>query len=293
MLQRLLDPRKEDICPNCGTACFATDVLCPNCGKNLDELYESLPSEWTGAKPILHIRPEHGFVAMWVAATAIGMAVGEVSWIQWGWLMDLHLYRSAVELGQLMYALESELATGIIVGTLQWVILRNRISHSWQWIISTTLGMVGAVLAEKLFSAVADRLLPRDIGELGWWIEAGFVFFFGGVALGFIQWLALRKLLQGAWRWIILTGVSWSLGFILSTEILMPIFYPQPPGMLIQYGPSIYADAIINGSRGMVIGICTGLLLLWLLQQNGIGLAPHNTWSKLSQKEQSQSMSEE
>lgn len=36
-------PKKEDICPNCGTACFATDVLCPHCGKNLDDLFEQLP----------------------------------------------------------------------------------------------------------------------------------------------------------------------------------------------------------------------------------------------------------
>lgn len=34
---------KEDICPNCGTACAVTDILCPNCGRNLDELFEQLP----------------------------------------------------------------------------------------------------------------------------------------------------------------------------------------------------------------------------------------------------------
>lgn len=44
MFNKLFKPKKEDICPNCGTACFATDVLCPNCGKNLDELFEQLPS---------------------------------------------------------------------------------------------------------------------------------------------------------------------------------------------------------------------------------------------------------
>ena len=43
MLKKLSAPKKEDICPNCGTACFATDVLCPNCGKNLDDLFEQLP----------------------------------------------------------------------------------------------------------------------------------------------------------------------------------------------------------------------------------------------------------
>ncbi len=43
MLKKLSAPKKVDICPNCGTACFATDVLCTHCGKNLDELFEQLP----------------------------------------------------------------------------------------------------------------------------------------------------------------------------------------------------------------------------------------------------------
>ena len=45
MLTKLFNaPKKEDICPNCGTACFATDVLCPNCRENLDDLFEQLPN---------------------------------------------------------------------------------------------------------------------------------------------------------------------------------------------------------------------------------------------------------
>jgi hypothetical protein len=43
MFKKLSALKKEDICPNCGTACFATDVLCPKCGENLDELFEQLP----------------------------------------------------------------------------------------------------------------------------------------------------------------------------------------------------------------------------------------------------------
>src|SRR5688572_20588791 len=44
MLTKLFNaPKKEDICPNCGTACFATDVLCPNCRENLDDIFEQLP----------------------------------------------------------------------------------------------------------------------------------------------------------------------------------------------------------------------------------------------------------
>ena len=43
MLKKSSAPKKEDICPNCGTACFASDVLCSHCGKNLDDLFEQLP----------------------------------------------------------------------------------------------------------------------------------------------------------------------------------------------------------------------------------------------------------
>ena len=43
MLKKLFGTKKEDICPNCGVGCFATDILCPNCGKNLDDLFEQLP----------------------------------------------------------------------------------------------------------------------------------------------------------------------------------------------------------------------------------------------------------
>ena len=44
MLNHLFSHQKDDICPNCGAACFATDILCPHCDKNLDELFEQLPN---------------------------------------------------------------------------------------------------------------------------------------------------------------------------------------------------------------------------------------------------------
>ena len=41
----MFGPKKEDVCPNCGVACLATDILCPNCGKNLDDLFDQLPDK--------------------------------------------------------------------------------------------------------------------------------------------------------------------------------------------------------------------------------------------------------
>jgi len=181
-----------------------------------------------------------------------------------GWLVDLNLPSSVA------YAAGS--ARGIILGMLQWMVLRNCIPRSWQWVIVTTLGLVATGPAENLGFEVNARLLPREIVPPGGFMETAFGFFFGGIALGFIQWLALRKPLRGAWSWILVTGVGWSLGFVLSYEILIPIFYPTV-GFLgfPQYGPNVVADSIISGSRGILIGIFTGLLLLWLLRRNRIG----------------------
>ena len=83
--------------------------------------------------------------------------------------------------------------------------------------------------------------------------------FFGGVAVGFSQWIALRKLLSGAWRWILVVGFAWWLGVKLAYEVLTDIFYPTSNFLgFPQYGPDPVADFIIGGGRGLVLGLCTG-----------------------------------
>ncbi len=270
LLKRLLGSNDEDMCPNCGAACLASDVLCPKCGKNLDELYEHLPPGWTGSKPLLQIPPKYIFLSMWVAATAIGMGIAEVVWIQWGWL-DFELERAAPDLNLFIYRLQYALVTAIAVGTLQWVVLRKHIPRSWLWIILTTLGMLAAILVEQLFWREGVPVFPKSLGELAWTMEIGWVSFFGGLPVGFSQWILLRKRLRGSWRWILVTGVGYSLGSLLPRDIVDQIFYPWSFFGIPQHAPDPLAEFIISGSRGLVLGICTGLLLLWLLERNGIG----------------------
>ena len=70
MLMNLSSAKKEDICPNCGTACFATDVLCPNCGKNLDELFEQLP-DLEGSHNIFSMAARHLAFFNWLVPVLI------------------------------------------------------------------------------------------------------------------------------------------------------------------------------------------------------------------------------
>ncbi len=73
MLKKLSSPKKEDICPNCGEACYATDVLCPNCGENLDELFEQMPPELLQTKPLISTLKEYKWLAKWVIVIAVGL----------------------------------------------------------------------------------------------------------------------------------------------------------------------------------------------------------------------------
>lgn len=271
MLQRLLRPDDNDICPNCGSSCLTSDVLCPTCGKNLDELYEQLPPGWTGTKPFLRIRPEFGLVAMWTVASAVVFAVGEMAWPQWGWLVNSLLPRSVFQMYPDLYSFERELTTGLVLGILQWMELRSVALRTRWWAVLTALGVIAAPICGNAFARVFTAILPGSVGELRFWIEITLDYFLGGVAFGFSQWIALRKLLLGAWRWILVAGLAWWLGFKLAYDILAPFFYPNPFfGGFVQWGPNPVADFIIGGSRGLVLGICTGLLLLYLLRHNGI-----------------------
>jgi hypothetical protein len=81
MLKKLSGPKKEDICPSCGEACYATDVLCPNCGKNLDELFEQLPPELLQTKPHISILREYKWLTKWVIVIAVGLLL-LVYWVR-------------------------------------------------------------------------------------------------------------------------------------------------------------------------------------------------------------------
>ena len=279
MLQRLLRPDDNDICPNCGSSCLTSDVLCPTCGMNLDELYEQLPPGWTGTKPFLRIRPEFGLFAMWTAACTVVFAVGTMAWAQWGWSVNSLLPQTVFQKYPELYGFEQELTIGIALGLLQWMVLRSVAVRTRLWTVLTALGVIAAPICGNAFARVFTAVLPGSTGEFGFWIDA-LDYFFAGLAFGFCQWIALRKLLSGAWPWILAVGFAWWLGFKLAYEVLVDIFYPVSFLGFPQYGPDPVADFIIGGSRGLVLGLCTGLLVLYLLRHNGIRLVAGNDDSK-------------
>jgi len=119
MIKRLFAPKKEDICPNCGTSCFATDILCPKCGKNLDELFEQFPIESFKTKPPITIEK--------VIAKARDIAVGF-----FGWVIVSNLIYALLLYVQLLIYTHTQFSSNIVYPLLNIII----------WLLTLTIAIV-------------------------------------------------------------------------------------------------------------------------------------------------------
>ena len=104
---------------------------------------------------------------------------------------------------------------GLIIASAQALMFRKSILFASLWILSSFVGW--------------GMIAASGIGALGWFvintqsiylrIIYGFIFgALGGLAVGFVQWLAIRQYLPGSWRWIIFSCISWSIGFAVGSS---------------------------------------------------------------------------
>ena len=93
---------------------------------------------------------------------------------------------------------------GAVLGTAQALALRSRVAPL-PWIGATAVGLaVGVALGS---AAVDYGTGPADLAVQG---------AISGAVLGAAQALALRGRLPGAWRWLPLTAVAWTLGWTVT-----------------------------------------------------------------------------
>jgi hypothetical protein len=141
---------------------------------------------------------------LWIMATAWGWVLG---WILSGYLI------AGVAL----------LATGIAIGTLQWLVLKQQMNRSWRWIPATAGGWAAGW-------AIAYLIIPADLGFVG-----GLVL---GATTGMAQWLVLRREVRWAGWWIIVSALAWTLAL----------------------GP-LSREPVVGVTPGAMTGIVLGLLL--------------------------------
>lgn len=169
--------------------------------------------------------PGCGLYAGWMLASTFGTGLG---WAAAWWLS----FRAPGALSSLVIGL----ATGTILGTLQWLALRPYLRRPALWVPLTALGWGGGFFI--------GSLLPNllGLGEAWLGLAAGAAV---GAAAGALQWLLLRGQVTRAGLWVAASTAAWASG-------------------LLYYRPGVTAFGFLYGA---LAGIVTGLALVWLFQR--------------------------
>jgi hypothetical protein len=127
---------------------------------------------------------------------------------------------------------------GLVIGVLQYLLLRQRLAKMGWWILTTTLGW------SLLWLGIALRYRP--LGDIEIPASAAYFLIAGigvGALIGVTQWLMMRRRVSHALWWIPING----LGFGLASVILADI------------------SSLLEAMVAFIIPyLCTGILL-WLL----------------------------
>lgn len=98
-------------------------------------------------------------------------------------------------------------------------------------------------------------LLFVEIGEAGevWWLEA----LAGGCLVGVCQWLVLRPYLRGSYRWIVATGVSWS---------VLGLLHLSTTGWVAPGTFNLLLRGIFGVLYGSYVGLGLGIGQWWVMR---------------------------
>jgi len=160
---------------------------------------------------------------------------------------------------------------GFFCGFGQWRLIERRLPGTAAWVIVNIIGaplcLILGVHAYSgfeslLLSALRVRYLP--IHRLAEYLHASdivIIMFFSGIFFGILQWLVLRKKVKGAYWWIPISGLSWSLGLYLAIKILNLILPVTWSGHHLRIG------ALLGTIIGVIIGT-TGAITIGEMLNN-------------------------
>ncbi len=263
MLNTRTAEKKEDICPNCGAPCAATDEFCPSCGRNLDELYEQLPDNWSPDAAISGVGSEPAFLVGWAAAGAGGLLAGEVLRAVLFGLLQVFFRPTSADQASLLGMLASGLSLGAALGLLQWLAIRKYLLGIRAWFLATLLGVVCAYAAEWLIDAGFQRVLPQAvIRSLGGELTL-VLLLCGGAILGLVQGVVLSHILGKTWAWVLASAVGWSLAWLGLGTVAALLARLLPGATWLAYSLAYLVS-------GLLLGMLTAATLAWLVRQSGL-----------------------
>lgn len=133
--------------------------------------------------------------------------------------------------------------SGLIIATLQWLVLKAWVPNARLWI---PLNAVGFGLEHAFNDALPYRSLDLPL-----------VLVIGGIIIGLAQYIALRHTLSRAFLWVPVAAFAWFLGLQLGFAWLV-VFDKNPLAGLVT----------VFGTAGLTIGAITGIALRLLIADN-------------------------
>jgi hypothetical protein len=183
------------------------------------------------------------------------------------WLVSGSIERPVISLNfhpssDFRLMLINSLAIGALLGTLQWIVLRRFFPGIRAWIPSSMLGILLAnVGMYGLLTAWEVLSLSRGASDL---LNAvRFVLAWGvfGAILASSQWLALRKHIRGAHRWILANTVGAALG--LSLLPIVALLIPGRPAFDLHEDLYLHIMFVITPTTSQALLAGLALSVAW------------------------------
>jgi hypothetical protein len=146
-------------------------------------------------------------------------------------------------LGVLQVQSPLALGMGVGVGLAQARLFGTMVGRRSQWVLATALALAAPFLVGDV-SHLSGRPVPFNL--------AAYVVV-GGIVVGLVQWLLLRRATPHATWWLVATPIGWLLAsvFILINDLWIRGGL-RIPGIV---GALLYVGIVLAG--GIVLGLCT------------------------------------
>ena len=184
-------------------------------------------------------RNEFGLWLGWTLATAGGMLLGFLLTIPLVNMLDLGFARVLVPI-----------VAGALIGFSQWIVLRQYLTTSSDWILAGGAGWaVGYALGLLLIQNLSSTFLGGVMAYL----------LFGAV-VAMVQWPVLRREIPSLLTWIVVSALGWTTG-LWASQIALDLFFRDP------VIPPAVSTAVIAVTSGLVAGAITGVALIWIARR--------------------------
>ena len=205
------------------------------------------------AEKLNQLRAELGMWVEWTILTIVGMTVG----VSVNMVVANSVKRAVSNAWAeaVLVLVMSGAVLGTVFGFAQWFVLRKQFKHAAVWVLSTAVAVsVGMTLVPIVILGLA---YASNINVVGIdYVVSGAIL---GVVFGLPQWwFVLRKQFKRAAVWLLATAVAVSAGMMVAPGVIRALRLFAEPG--------IVSGAGIAAVFGTILGIITGLPLIWLLR---------------------------